>query len=77
MAKREVYDSAWGYPSAPDTATVEQHEAYSRAQVCDSAWGYPSASDTVRHQQASERVYAARQADRMVAEQGDPKIARV
>ena len=45
--------------------------------MCDSAWGYPSASDTLRHQQASDRACAARQADRMVAERGDPKIARV
>ena len=67
----------WGNSSAPDTAAVEQGEAYSRPQVCDSAWGYPNASDTTQSQQASKRAYTARQYDCMAAKRGDLKIARV
>ena len=67
----------WGDSSAPDAAAVEQGEAYSRSQVCKSARGYPSASATAQSKHASERAYAARQTDCMVAERGDPKIARV
>ena len=54
--KREMCDSAWGEPSASDTAAARRRKKpAAELETHESAWSYPSAHDVQRRIQRGER----------------------
>ena len=64
--KREMCDSAWGEPSASDTAAARRRKKpAAELETHESAWSYPSAHDVQRRIQRGERprLHARQAAD--------------